>query len=117
MPWSYTLCQSGEHCPGRVQLVLKTESSELQVQSDRNGQTQVFPVSMPALLGAQRGTRTHLVSQDGECIISKEADGVWITVQAFNQYRQSFFVDPHEYLQALTGLVEAKVLQRKISLQ
>jgi hypothetical protein len=100
-----------------VFLTLEQGHSELRVFAKDLDRTFVFYCSLPALLGAQRGTRTHLVSQDGECVLSKEADGVWIDVRGPNDEAAKFFVPADEYLIALTKLVEAKVIQKRISLQ
>jgi hypothetical protein len=98
-------------------LLLKGDQSEIIISSNVDGSERRFPCSVPALLGAQRGTRTHLVSKDGECILSKEADGIWLTVQSPTEDTYRYFISPAEYLAAIGELVENKVIQRRISLK
>src|SRR2546421_12211734 len=106
MPWTHQLCEGNPLCPGKVVLALEGEHSELVIYSKEYGRSYVFYCSLPALLGAQRGTRAHLVSQDGECVLSKEADGVWINVLTTDDHTLRFFVPSDEYLMALARLVD-----------
>ncbi|MEA2551987.1 MAG: hypothetical protein QOJ65_163 [Fimbriimonadaceae bacterium] len=117
MPWTHVICEGQPGCPGKVIIALNGEHSELVIFSEEDGMLRTFPCSMPALLGVQRGTRTHLASSFGECMLSKEADGVWITVKPEDGQSMHFFLAPHEYLLALTRLVEAKSLQRRVTLK
>jgi hypothetical protein len=117
MPWTHTLCDSSPDCPGKVLLTLKDEHSELVVVPHADEQVRTFYCSLSALLGAQRGTRAHLVSQDGECVLSKEADGVWISILTPEGSTLQFFIPSDIYLIALAKLVEAKVIQKRVTLQ
>jgi len=117
MPWTKTLCDHTDHCPGKVMVTLLREDSNIVIESQFDGVIRIFPCSVPGLMGAQRGSRTHLVSADGECVISKEADGVWFIVNSRSTPQERFFVSPSDYLAALSEMIEAKVIQKRISLQ
>jgi hypothetical protein len=117
MAWSYIVCEGQDDCPGKVVFALNGEHSELVVYTESDGRYRVFPCSIAALLGVQRGTRTHLASEAGECVLSKEAAGVWLTLTPTDGPFFSFFLTANEYLLALSKLVEAKAVQRRITLQ
>lgn len=119
MSWTHTVCEGPPSCPGKVILTLEREQSSLVAFSEQDNVVRTFPCSLPALLGVQRGTRTHLASEFGECVLSKEADGVWVNVTpADDHYRpQRFFIAADEFLVALTKLVEARAVQRRISVR
>ena len=116
MAWSHTIFEGDPGCPGKLVLSLPDGLSEIVIHSYEDGLTRRFPCSFPALLGVQRGTRTHLASAAGECVLSKEADGVHVTVKDQDKEFR-FFCTSNDYLLALTKLLEAKVLQRKITLK
>jgi hypothetical protein len=119
MSWTHVICEGPPDCPGKVIVALESDKSSLVVYSDRDSVIRSFPCSLPALLGVQRGTRTHLASEFGECVLSKEADGVWVTVTPSDDHysQQQFFIAADEFLIALTKLVEARAVQRRVSLQ
>lgn len=119
MSWTHIICEGPPECPGKVIIALERDQSSLIVYSDQDSVVRSFPCSLPALLGVQRGTRTHLASDFGECILSKEADGVWVTVSpADSHYKeQRFFLPADEFLVALTKLVEARAVHRRVSLK
>jgi hypothetical protein len=117
MAWTHVLCDGQPECPGRVILSLGNGHSSLVVYSEKDGIMRTFPCSVPALLGVQRGTRTHLASEAGECVLSKEADGVHIKIHTIKEDDLTFFVPSDEFLISLTKLVEAKAVQRRVSLQ
>ena len=119
MPWTHVICEGQPLCPGKVILALDREKSSLVVFSDQDNVVRHFPCSLPALLGVQRGTRTHLASEFGECVLSKEADGVWITVSPSDDHysEERFYIAPNEFLVAMTKLVEAAAVQRRVSLR
>src|SRR4051794_25951437 len=102
MSWTHVICERTPHCPGQVILALDRDQSSMVVFSEMDSVIRSFPCSLPALLGVQRGTRTHLASEFGECILSKEADGVWVTVTPSDDHytEQRFFVAPSEFLMA-----------------
>ena len=119
MSWTHLICEGQPGCPGKVLLTMEQQHSALVVYSEQDGVVRSFPCSLPALLGVQRGARTHLASEFGECVLSKEADGVWIKVTPSDDHysEQQFFIASDEFLLALTKLVEARAVQRRISLQ
>jgi hypothetical protein len=117
MAWTQTLCDGQPDCPGRVVLNLNDGDSSLVIYSERDGMLRTFSCSIPALLGVQRGARTHLASEAGECVLSNEADGVHINVYPRQGEQLHFFAPADDFLIALTRLVEAKAVQRRISLQ
>ena len=119
MAWTQILCDGQADCPGRVILNLADGHSNLVVYSENDGALRTFPCSVPALVGVQRGTRTHLASEAGECVLSKEADGIHITVHPRGEDENTFlfFIPSDDYLIGLTKLVEAKAVQRRVSLQ
>lgn len=117
MAWSYIVCEGQDDCPGKVVFALSGEHSELVVYTEKDGCYRVFPCSIAALLGVQRGTRTHLASEAGECVLSKEAAGVWLTLTPTDGPFFSFFLTANEYLLALSKLVEAKAVLRRVTLQ
>lgn len=116
MAWTQIICEGQPGCPGKVIVVLHGDSTDLIVEEREDSHLR-FPCSIPGLLGVHRGTRTHLASEFGECVLSKEADGVWIRVQPANSSSLEFFVPSDEYLLALTKLVEAKAVQRRVMLK
>ena len=116
MAWTQVLCDGQEHCPGRVILTLADHHSSLVVYTERDGVLRTFPCSIPALLGVQRGTRTHLASEAGECVLSKEADGMHVIVFPRTGEKVDFFVPSDDFLIAVTRLVEVVAVQRRISL-
>jgi len=91
--------------------------SNIVVYSERDGVLRTFPCSLPALLGVQRGTRTHLASEAGECVLSKEADGTWVSLFPKSGEMLRFHVAADDFLIALSRLVEMKAVQRRVSLQ
>ena len=117
MAWKHVLCEGTADCPGRVLLSLDGNQSTLVIYTERDGALRSFCASLPALLGVQRGTRTHLASEAGECVLSKEADGIHIVINPRNESPSTFFVPADEFLMSLTSLVEAKAVQRKVSMQ
>lgn len=117
MAWTHVICEGQPGCPGKVIVVLNGDHLELAIYEDGEGMLRTFPCSVPGLLGVQRGTRTHLASDFGECMLSKEADGVWITVKSPEGETSRFFVPGHEYLFSLSKIVEAKAIQRRVTLK
>jgi hypothetical protein len=117
MAWNQVLCEGSPDCPGRVMLNLTDGQSNLVIYSERDSSLRTFSCSLPALLGVQRGTRTHLASDAGECVLSKEADGIWVTLYPKNFAELRFFVPSDDFLLSLSRLVEAKAVQRRVSLQ
>jgi len=118
MAWTQVLCDGDADCPGRVILSLTDGHSSLVIYSDNDGVMRSFPCSVPALMGVQRGTRTHLASDAGECVLSKEADGMHIHVHPRNAGDPlHFFVPSDDFLIGITRLVEVVAVQRKVSLQ
>ena len=117
MAWTRVLCDGTADCPGRVILNLVDGISNLVVYTENDGMMRTFPCSIPALLGVQRGTRTHLASDAGECVLSKEADGIHIYVNPRKGNLFRFFVPSDDFLIGVTRLVEAKAVQRRVSLQ
>lgn len=117
MAWTHVICEGQPGCPGKVIIVLNADHVELAVYDEGDGVLRTFPCSIPGLLGVQRGTRTHLASDFGECVLSKEADGVWFTVKSPEGRLIQFAVAAHEYLFSLSKLVEAKAIQRRVMLK
>ncbi len=92
-----------------VVLRLDGEESSLVIYTEADGMIRSYACSTSALVGAQRGLRTHIISASGECVIENDGDFIQINLTARDDKQFTFRIAKANYANGLNKMAEAKV--------
>ena len=111
-PWTCVLCEGEPGCPGMVVLRLDGDHSSLVTYTEADGMIRSYACSSSALVGAQRGLRTHIVSESGECVLEKDGDFIHLKLYTRDDKRFDFRITKAAFANGLSKMAETKAAKQ-----